>query len=537
MDILNSVDFAEPLDPVLTLESRDVLRGRHSRDRGVLLVALTAAAMSIATTAYYFHKNELLGYQDSYSHLEIARRVLVSQTTGIAQLGGIWLPLPHLMQALFAWNWTLYRTGLAGSIVSGLCLVTGSVYIYRIILALSPGKRAAAFAGAMVFAANPNMLYQASTSMDELPLYAFTLMAVHGLVRWAVTKRAVHLLTASVGSLLAMLCRYEAWFLGGMYFLCVIVMAKQMGYRWREVRGLTLIIGSFGVFVPAAGWLLYNWMIFGNPLNFMFGADSSADQMSHFVGDAEKGNWPLTFKDYGITLSSDVGLFVLGAAVLSLVVFLLRERMSNRSMPILALCSVIPFYLYSLENGQEPLEVPTLNDALLNLRFGLIALLPCAILIGYLLSCIPRNWLRTCLSAGMIGAVAGICAMAVMTNNVVLPVEASQENYAQRYQAQAADYLVNHTNGMILINLVGNERVAFPVLNRVIYEGSKGPTGPLWPLALKNPSGEGIETIVMRDGGASGTDLVYDGLHNSPTLKGYRKVYTNADYEILVRQS
>ena len=83
-----------------------------SRDRTALAVGLVAVLLSTASTYYYFRRHLILGYQDSFSHLEISRRVVAGLSPGIAQLGGIWLPVPQLLQDLFSWNDALYRTGV-----------------------------------------------------------------------------------------------------------------------------------------------------------------------------------------------------------------------------------------------------------------------------------------------------------------------------------------------------------------------------------------------------------------------------------------
>ncbi|HEV2639774.1 MAG TPA: hypothetical protein VGX23_31875 [Actinocrinis sp.] len=60
--------------------------------------------LSILSTAYYLQQNLILAYQDSFSRLEISRRVVTGLSPGVAQLGGVRLPLPQLMQSLFSWN-------------------------------------------------------------------------------------------------------------------------------------------------------------------------------------------------------------------------------------------------------------------------------------------------------------------------------------------------------------------------------------------------------------------------------------------------
>ena len=270
-----------------------------SRDRTTLAVGLVAAVLSTASTYYYFRRHLILGYQDSFSHLEISRRVVAGLSPGIAQLGGIWLPVPQLLQDLFSWNDALYRTGLAGSAVSMVCYVASTVLLYRLIRIYSGERKSPAVAGAMVFATNVDVLYQRRTSMDELPFYAFTIAVVYYLVKWGETRNPTDLLAASIASMLAVLCRYEGWFLAAVYVICVMAIALRSGYSWRDTRGLALASSIFGLLIPTGGWLLYNFMIFNNPLNFENGPDSSAAQMAERHIDINIGNWPLTFNGYG----------------------------------------------------------------------------------------------------------------------------------------------------------------------------------------------------------------------------------------------
>ena len=49
---------------------------------------------------------------------------------GLAQLGNVWLPLPHLLMAPFAQNDFLWRTGLAGTLTSMPCYLIASIYVF-----------------------------------------------------------------------------------------------------------------------------------------------------------------------------------------------------------------------------------------------------------------------------------------------------------------------------------------------------------------------------------------------------------------------
>lgn len=510
----------------------EALRVSAGRDYAQLAVGIIAAFLSIASTAYYFEHHLILGYQDSFSHLELSRRFVVGMSPGIAQLGGVWLPLPQVLQALFSWNYTLYSTGLAGSIVSMVSYVAVTILLYRIIRVFSGDRKWPAVAGALVFAVNANVLYHQSTSMDELPFYALTTAAVYFLVKWGATRDPTQVLAAGIASLLAMLCRYEGWFLAVVYVLCVGLMGWRLRYSWRDIRGLTLIFAIFGVGVSAGGWVLYNFLIFKNPLNFENGPQSSAAQMAEKHNQIINiGNWPLTLKAYYTMLASDLGIAALALGAIGLVVFIFAERFSARSLPVFALISVVPFYIYTLEAGAEPISVPG-EAGLLNYRFGLIVAIPIAILTGYLIAKMPRGFAPAVAVLVILG-LTGLSAQAFRTHQVVLATEAGQDLYAQRYQIQAADFL-EKTTGLVLIDTVQNERVDFPVVDRTIYDGTKESGRNQWVSVLQDPPAFGVKVIVMRlPNPAEPLDAVYGALNGSPLLKkDYVLVFRSSAYVI-----
>jgi hypothetical protein len=115
-----------------------------------------------------------------------------------------------------------------------------------------------------------------------------------------------------------MLCRYEAWFLGGVYVVCVVFIARKLGYRGRDLRGLALIPIAFGLLGAALGWMFYNWVIFGSPVNFLTGAGSSARQMAHRT-DPEIGSITTTLRAYGTAVTANLGLALVAVAVTAVV--------------------------------------------------------------------------------------------------------------------------------------------------------------------------------------------------------------------------
>src|SRR2546429_337396 len=112
------------------LHSRDRSNQRWFSDRWLLATVIVACCTSIIAVWYFAQSYQILLLGDTYAHMLIARRLFDNATPGLAQLGGIWLPLPHLLMLPFIWNDYLWHMGLAGSFVSMPCYVISAIYIF-----------------------------------------------------------------------------------------------------------------------------------------------------------------------------------------------------------------------------------------------------------------------------------------------------------------------------------------------------------------------------------------------------------------------
>ena len=140
----------------------------------------------------------------------MARRIADSLRPGWWQIGAVWLPLPHLLNAgpvqVDAW----YRTGASGVAMSVGCfaLAVGTLAGWCI---APPDRSPGAAAGAVVLASQPDVLYLQSTPMTEPLLMALTLGGVALTWRWAADGARGSPAAAGVLLGLACLTRYEAW--------------------------------------------------------------------------------------------------------------------------------------------------------------------------------------------------------------------------------------------------------------------------------------------------------------------------------------
>src|SRR5580704_3597899 len=112
-----------------------------------------------------YRRGYLLLYGDAVAHLAIARRILDARYPGIAQLGGVWLPLPHLLMLPFIGNMQMWQTGFAAVPMSLLSFALSVAGVWRL------GRRIMRPRWALVattfYALNPNLLYLATTAMTE----------------------------------------------------------------------------------------------------------------------------------------------------------------------------------------------------------------------------------------------------------------------------------------------------------------------------------------------------------------------------------
>jgi Dolichyl-phosphate-mannose-protein mannosyltransferase len=501
------------------------LRGRDS-----LLVGVGAFMASILAWIYFHHLGVTLADRDAISHMGIARRVLDSPTPGLAQLGGVWLPLPHLLFLPFIWSNALYYSGLAGSLVSMAAYITTSVLLYKIVFDLT-GRRVSALAGSLVFMASPGVLYLQSTPMTELPMYACMAGIVYGLQRWMQSDDYRVLLATGVVALLGTLTRYEIWVILAAITPLLAFAAWHKGYDRVGVEGITLaflFVGALGI----AAWLAWNQLIFGNALSW---EDGKYAKPSLWISneDVAVGHWLTAVKTYWYAVVDNLGATTVLVTAAGLLLLLARQRLGAQALPALSLLVLFPFFVLSLESGQRPLHVLQINNNLYNVRFGLVMILPVAIVAGLLAGAPRRESATLLLSLGLVAIVAAhtMSSFARPETRIAVLEEPLRWHPSGWSAEEAAAVFLhrNYTGGRILAQFFDNENLLFSAripLRENVYEGSN----KQWLPALADPFANDIEWIVMRYG--DGSDQVAHALEHSPALKLYKLVYGNSRYRI-----
>src|SRR5919204_308079 len=90
-----------------------------SKHRVVPGLLALAAVVAGTFAAWHFHRLGLtLTHYDARGHLVVARRIADSITPGWQQVGAVWLPLPHLLNAVPVQFDLFYRTGVSAVAIS-----------------------------------------------------------------------------------------------------------------------------------------------------------------------------------------------------------------------------------------------------------------------------------------------------------------------------------------------------------------------------------------------------------------------------------
>jgi preprotein translocase subunit SecG len=534
-------------------------------DSQLALLAWLATCVSVFSFLFFYQRGEILLYGDAAAHINIARRVFDSKTPGLLQLGTVWLPLPHLLMIPFLISNELWSRGAGGSIPSMAGYVFGVVGIFRLVrgvlsrgispkLLLSDASavnissselraiaaaRFAAWTAALIYAANPNLIYMQATAMGEAVYLAFFIWAVVYFSEFlGGESKALMKCGACVAA--ACLTRYDAWLLAVVLIAAVAVRLisnrttgnetstrqtvtgrtsdKQISdFRARRSTALKFIL--IAASAPAL-WLVYNGIVYRNPLEFENGPYSAKaierkTQNAGNPGHPGSGNVLVAGMYFVKAAEENVAenpwlqrawiLLAFAALIGAVAAKSTKESVTARAAwPVLLLFALpLFFYALSVAYGGVPIFVPAWWPfTYYNLRYGL-QLLPLfavafAVMVFFAARLISDVRLSSAAIAGIF--VLGVASYATVWRDGPASLREAQVNMRIRnqFEKSLADWLKHLPPDSTLLMYLGDhvgalEQADIP-LRRVINEGNhrvwKHPTDPdgLWERALANPS-------------------------------------------------
>ncbi|HUV71656.1 MAG TPA: glycosyltransferase family 39 protein [Clostridia bacterium] len=505
----------------------------------VKLIVGLSIIISIVVTLHCYQNHYIIAYGDAESHLNIAKRVIQGLTPGAAQLGGVWLPLPHLLMVPQVFSDWLWKTGLAGTVVSAIAFIFSSITIYKIAMLLSQ-KRLFAFGAALVFMLNPNILYLQATPMSELPLICFFLLNTYFFIKFIQDRNeTLSLILAAFFGFLSSLSRYDGWILVVLEVIIIFSLLLKERKPAKEIEGKIILFSSlafFGIFL----WLAWNWLIFNDPLFFNRSQFSARAQQMAWSARGELPayhNLKISIFYYLVTSVNNVGILIFSFAALGLIFFLFNQKESNR-LPI-ALILGVPFifYISSLFFGQSVIFTPELTPEtfewqLFNVRYGVMAVPACAIFFSYAFFYLYR---RTRLS--LILAIVFLTGQTLFYllgySNIITLVDGTVGLSAAK-KVDAQEWLnQNYDDGLVLLDDYARAmsiiRTPIPMKN-VIYIGTK----PYWEESLREPE-KYATWIIMQRHDEVWTHLYENQEQLARVYKYFNKVYTSDEILIFKR--
>lgn len=496
-------------------------------DRNSLRISIwLAIILSVGSFLFfYFNGQWNLVYVDASAHLNAGRKIFDNLTPGFAQLGGLWLPLLHLLMIPTIWNDFMWQSGLSGYLVSGPAFILSVYFIFKTIDLLFQDKKSA-FLGALVYMTNVNIIYLQTAAMME-SLFNLTIIgSIYFISKWAKKDNISDLILGGIFVAASTLVRYEGY---GVFIMAVVSVSLIL--FWKNRKKIKIIEGNFLLFISVAGlgivlWAGYLGAIFGDPLHWMHSSDNiigieetsvkeaSTEEVSQY-NFSKKSEIPRAYYYksasqsflYLLNATSNAnGVLLVGMSLLGLILIFFY-RVNKYSITVSVLIALGPFFFLfaSMYGGKASVMGPFLwgdniFDKSLNLiqEYGVrytLSLLPFVAIFSSVISLGKwyKKLLLTILIFLQIGTVF-IGPLFLMSN---LPL-----NWRVVYgkEIKFSSWLRdNYDSGMILTSALSNESGMFWAdvsYENYIYEGN----GKYFEQSLNNPA-KYANWVVMGGGG------------------------------------
>ncbi len=503
----------------LSLKESTLLRLRAYFERRFLIILVVVlSVVSVFTFLFYLNNGLGLAYNDARSHLDIARRVVENLKPGFAQLGSVWLPLPHFLMVFTVWNDFMWHSGLAGALQSMASFVAASSLIFLFMKRLKIGWLGI-LTGLTVFSLNLNVLYLQSTAMTELLLIVTMMAAVYELLVWYIEDDLYRLIKSAFWIMLSTMIRYDGWFL--FFYTAILIFLRiilKKGYKNAEgVLVLFCTLAGFGIFI----WLLWNQLIFKDMLYFVTGPYSAGTQQLQLAAAGAlptKHNLQLSVATYLYAMVFNSSFYLVLLSAVGAILFFSDKKISLEiKLAASALFAPLLFNVLALYFGQSALYVRNLNGSWFNVRYGLMMIPTIAIFTGYFFHRMRRlRWIFL-----------GLFVLVIFFTSVnrdIVTLDDALIGASGKNVKEVSGWLKQNAaprQGFVLISVASHDAIIFSSgmeMSRFIHEG----TGAYWENAIAHPS-LWARWIIMRTHDTN--DMTYAKLQHNEELKRYKLIH------------
>ena len=506
---------------------------------GLSVVISVLTTISVYAFTHYYLNGLGLAYNDARSHLDIGRRVVEGLKPGLAQLGSVWLPLPHVLMIPTIWIDFFWHSGLSGALISMIAFVATGVIVYMFLKKLGVGLLGRFF-GVVVFAANLNILYLQSTAMTELLLLSTMTAGAYYFMLWAKTDEVLNLIKSAFFIMLSTLTRYDGWFLFVFAGLLVSInifvkhglrdSIAQLKDVYQETEGKIILFATLAGFGIAL-WFLWNLVIFKDPLYFAFGPFSARAQQVRLEAAGElptKFNIGLSTVLYLYALVYNSYAYTVFLGLLGVMALWFSKIKGEIKIATLALLASLFFNILALFLGHSVLFIQGISgNTWFNVRYGIMLLPAIAVFSGFLVDRLrDLRWT-------LIGLFFFTTFFAFTSADAVT-IDDARVGSSQKNVSEVSGWLkenASNREGFILISVASHDAIIFSSgLPRKKF--SQEGTGAYWESATTSPD-RWARWIVART--HDDNDLVWKDVSRSVGFEKYLLVesYPFADiYEL-----
>jgi hypothetical protein len=496
--------------------------GPQNANRVARAIAAAALVFGTAAAIHYSRIGLALAHYDARAHLVVARRVFDSLTPGWQQVGAVWLPLPHLLNAIPVQVDWLYRTGASAIAISVTSMALASWAIARLIAGATGSWIGGSVAAALLML-NPDVLYLQSTPMTEPLLFGTTFLAIALIAEWCLSipnsaipnARSTPLVqrrnsqAAGWSCVACVLTRYEAFPVVaaaiGLAFVVLVRRGFSLAAAFRAVRGLAL-------------WPL--WALAAFVVNSKVTVGAFFVSGGFYVAENPAlGNPWLAWTQIWDGLIRLTGPAVPWLAVVSAILIVTQRQQvgsgSSRKISLLivlalAACAVLPLYAYY---QGHPVRI----------RYAVPLVAACAAIVGAGVALLPRR-------------VQPIAAIAVVALSVwqVRPfdteapvvIESQREAGNMIGRRAVTAYLAAHWDGQPILMSMGSlahymhdlSAAGFRIRD-FLHEGN----GEIWKYAVAHPAPVAA-WIAVEERAEGGDALHWQATHDAAFLREYARV-------------
>ena len=493
-------------------------------------VAAGALLFGIAAAVYYSRLGLALAHYDARAHLVVARRVFDSLTPGWQQVGAVWLPLPHLLNAIPIQSDWLYRSGYSGIALSVGAMAVAAWAIARLIVSAT-GSWIGGAAAAALLMLNPNVLYLQSTPMTEPLLFGTTFLAISLIAEWCVSipngptpnSRIRNSQAAGWSCVAAVLTRYEAFPIVaaaiGLSFAVLLRRGFTMVTAFRAVRGLALWpLWALAAFLVNSKVTVGAFFVSGGfyvPENPALG-DLWLAWTQIWEGVVRLGGPALPW----LAVASAVGIIVAFCLLRSEG----RRYLTFSLIVVLAPAAAAALPLYAYYHGHPE-----------RIRYVVPLVAAGAALVGAGVALLPR---RVQPAAAIAVVALGVWQVRPFDRQAPVVIEAQREAPNALGRRAVTQYLAAHWNGQPILMSMGSlahymhdlSAAGFHIRD-FLHEGN----GEIWKYAVAHPAPV-VEWIAIEGTAEGGDALHWQATHDRNFLRGYDRVAEGGGVSLYRRQ-